>query len=96
MSGPSVYRYIRLQRKIWQELRPQERSGESYIKVTEQFAEKKVIRKINEQVFIEFVNISTELIWFSCENQYYDQNEILLFGSPRSPTYAELHIQRTE
>lgn len=51
---------------------------------------------MNEQVFIEFVNISTELIWFSCENQYYDQNEILLFGSPRSPTYAELHIQRTE
>ena len=33
---------------------------------------------------------------FSCNNQYHGQKDGLFIGSPTSPTFAELYIQRVE
>ena len=51
---------------------------------------------MNKKSLIELVNISAEYISFSCNNQYYEQNDGLFIGSPTSPAFAELYIQRVE
>ena len=64
-----------------------------------------VIRRINNENFkpsmnkealIELVIISVEFMSFSCNNQYYDQKDGLFIGSPTSPAFAELYVQRVE
>ena len=64
-----------------------------------------VVRRINEENFkpsmnkkalIELVIISVEFMSFSCNGQYFDQKDGLFIGSPTSPAFAELYIQRVE
>ena len=40
--------------------------------------------------------ISVDFMSFSCNSQYFDQNDGLFIGSPTSPAFAELYIQRVE
>ena len=51
---------------------------------------------MNKKAFTELVNISVEFMSFSCNNQYYEQKDGLFVGSPMSPAFAELYIQRVE
>ena len=64
-----------------------------------------VVRRINDENFkssmnkkalIELVNISVEFMSFSCNNKYYEQKDGLFIGSPTSPAFSELYIQRVE
>ena len=64
-----------------------------------------VVRRINDENFkpsmnkkalIELVIISVEFMSFSCNGQYFDQKDGLFIGSPTSPAFAELYIQRVE
>ena len=64
-----------------------------------------VVRRINNENFkpsrnkkalIELVIISVEFMSFSCNGQYFDQKDGLFIGSPTSPAFAELYIQRVE
>ena len=52
--------------------------------------------KMNKEALIELVSISVEFMSFSCNSQYYDQKDGLFIGSPTSPAYAELYVQRVE
>ena len=51
---------------------------------------------MNKKAVIELVIISVEFISFSCNGQYFDQKDGLFIGSPTSPAFAELYIQRVE
>ena len=64
-----------------------------------------VVRRINDENFkpsmnkkalIELVIISVEFISFSCNGQHFDQKDGLFIGSPTSPAFTELYIQRVE
>ena len=64
-----------------------------------------VVRRINDENFkpsmdkkalIELVIISVEFMSFSCNGQYFDKKDGLFIGSPTSPAFAELYIQRVE
>ena len=52
--------------------------------------------KMNKEALIELVSISVEFMYFSCNSQCYDQKDGLFIGSPTSPAYAELYVQRVE
>ena len=51
---------------------------------------------MNKKALIELVIILVEFMSFSCNGQYYDQKDGLFIGSPMSPAFAELYIQRAE
>ena len=51
---------------------------------------------MNKKGLIELVIISVEFVSFSCNGQYFDQKDGLFIGSPTSPAFAELYIQRVE
>ena len=51
---------------------------------------------MNKKALIELVIISVEFMSFSCNRQYFDQKDGLFIGSPTSPAFAELYIQRVE
>ena len=79
--------------------------SDMYPSLPEQDIITEVVRRINDKSFkssmnkkalIELVIISVEFMSFSCNGQYYDQKDGLLIGSPTSPTFAELYIQRVE
>ena len=47
-------------------------------------------------MLIELVIISPEFMSFSFNVQYFDQKDELFVGSPKSPTFSELYIERVE
>ena len=51
---------------------------------------------MNKKALTELVIISVEFMSFSCNGQYFDQKDGLFIGSPTSPAFAELYIQRVE
>ena len=51
---------------------------------------------INKKALINLVIISVEFMSFSCNGQYFDQKDGLFIGSPTSPAFPELYIQRVE
>ena len=53
-------------------------------------------QSMNKKALIELVIISVEFMSFSCNGQYFDQKDGLFIGSPTSPAFAELYIQRVE
>ena len=79
--------------------------SDMYPSLPKQDAITEVARRINEENFkpsmnkkalIELVIISVEFMSFSCNGQYFDQKDGLFIGSPTSPAFAELYIQRVE
>ena len=51
---------------------------------------------MNKKALIELVIISVEFMSFSCDGQYFNQKDGLFIGSPTSPAFAQLYIQRVE
>ena len=64
-----------------------------------------VVRRINDENFkpsmnkkalIKLVILLAGFMSFSCKGQYFDQKDGLFIGSPMSPAFAELDIQRVQ
>ena len=79
--------------------------SDMYPSLPKQVVITEVVRRVNDENFkpstnkkalIELVNISAEFMSFSCNNQYYEQKDGLFIGSPTSPAFAELYIERVE
>ena len=51
---------------------------------------------MNKKVLIELVIILAEFMSSSFNVQYFDQKNELFIGSPKSPAFSELYIQRVE
>ena len=51
---------------------------------------------MNKKALIELVTISVEFMSFSCNGHDFDQKDGLFIGSPTTPAFAELYIQRVE
>ena len=52
--------------------------------------------KLNKEALVRLARISIQFMSFRMGNKYYDQADGLFIGSPASPAYAELFIQRIE
>ena len=52
--------------------------------------------KLNKEALVRLARISIQFMTFRMGNQYYDQADGLFIGSPASPAYAELFVQRIE
>ena len=52
--------------------------------------------KCNKETLVRLAKISLEFMSFRIGNKYYEQAEGLFIGSPASPCFAELFIQRVE
>ena len=52
--------------------------------------------KFNKETLVRLAKISLEFMSFRIGNKYYEQADGLFIGSPASPCFAELFIQRGE
>ena len=51
---------------------------------------------INSNLLIQLVSLSVKLMTFKMNNKFYEQAADLFIGSPSSPCFAEIYIQRCE
>ena len=52
--------------------------------------------KFNKEALIRLVKISVEFMSFRIKNKFYNQADGLFIGSPASPCFAEIYVQRIE